>query len=67
MSLTLAGLIVLVLSSLAKASGFNLHIGEAEVSKVLTTSAEVIGLAMAYYGRVRQGNITWYGKRLLPN
>jgi hypothetical protein len=68
MSLTIAGLIVLVLSYLAKASGYDLHVNEADISHVLTTTLEIVGLVMTYAGRIRQGDINIFGvKRLSPH
>lgn len=65
MSVTIVGLIILVLSYLSKSAGFELHIGEAEISELIRTVAEIIGLATTFYGGIRHGDITWYGKRVV--
>lgn len=66
MSLTIAGLIVAVLGRLAQAIGYDDF--SATVDNLLVTAstlAQIFGLLIAWIGRVRQGDITWYGKRTL--
>ena len=49
-SLTISGLVVLVLSQFVPAE-------EAE------TVLEAVGILVAWYGRFRVGDISWYGKK----
>lgn len=54
MSLTITGLLTTVL-----AIWFPIE----EVSKLLDASLTIAGILLAWYGRIRIGDITWYGVR----
>jgi hypothetical protein len=64
MSTTMIGIFLAAIAYIAKASGLDIHIDEGQVQTTITTIATVIGLGIAYFGRVRKGDITWYGKRI---
>jgi len=55
MSLTIKGVIVLLLSQVLPLE---------EVEPVINALTLVISTLMIWYGRYRQGDITWYGKKL---
>ena len=60
--MTLSGLAIVVLS-------FVIEPGDAEtvVNNILAAAdliLPVVGIALTYIGRVRQGDITWYGAKL---
>lgn len=59
MSLTTNGLFLMVVGYLAT----KLNIDKNNLVITITTIAQIVGLAMAYWGRYRQGDITWYGAR----
>lgn len=61
MSVTILGLVVAVLSKVVQVSGVN--ISNADLTAFLTTGGQLIGAGLIYWGRVRQGDITWYGAR----
>ena len=62
MSLTIQGFIVTVLATIIRT--FDLDIDEGQVTEAVTSVALVVGFVATYVGRVRQGDITWYGKRV---
>lgn len=62
MSLTLVGLVVAVLATVLKAAGVEVP-NEALTTWVLT-AGQIIGALAVYLGRVRQGDITWYGRKV---
>lgn len=63
MSLTIGGMIVLVLSFVARTAGLDFHIPGEQIDTSIATIGQVLGLLMAWYGRYRQGGITWYGRK----
>lgn len=63
MSLTISGLIVLVVSMLAQQAGFDVQLDEGSVDTTLATLAQVFGILMAWVGRFRQGDVRWFGAR----
>lgn len=60
-SLTIRGLLVTVLPMISKA--FDLDFDEGHITELVESVATVVGLVMIYAGRVRRGDLTWYGKR----
>lgn len=64
MSLTIAGLILAVLGKVAETVGFApVSVSAENLVQTFTVLSQIIGLAVAYYGRVRQGDIKWTGAR----
>jgi len=64
MSLVIAGLIVTLIGKVATLVGYQgISLTAEQVITTFSTLAQLVGLAMAYIGRYRQGDITWYGKR----
>lgn len=61
MSLTIQGLVITVLTLLVQT--FDLDIDEGYITELVTGIITVVGLVVTYVGRVRIGDITWYGKR----
>lgn len=61
MSITISGLIITVISFVV--SRYGLPFTEAEINSVVIGLAEVIGIAIAWYGRYRQGDITALGTK----
>ena len=61
MSQTIQGIIVLVLGSLAQS--FEIDLDEGQITEVATYLVIGIGALMSWHGRVRKGDITWYGRR----
>lgn len=61
MSLTIKGLLVLCLSLLFQWSG--VEIANGEIEKFIAEAVELIGIMMAWYGRVRLGDISLGGFR----
>lgn len=59
MSVTISGLAVAALSWLLQHSGVQL--GNTDVTSFVSTAGQIIGAVIIYIGRVRQGDITWYG------
>lgn len=62
MSITIRGLLVILITSVIET--FNLNFGAEELVDAITGIGLIIGFLTAYYGRIRQGDITWYGKKL---
>lgn len=60
-SLTLKGAIILLLAFLAKTLNVELPYTPDQVTNAIVTLIGVIGFVMTYIGRVRHGDITWYG------
>jgi hypothetical protein len=68
MSITIAGLIVAALGRLAEFVGYNgFSVTVANLLVTVSTLAQIFGLLFAWIGRVRKGDITWYGKRILQS
>lgn len=59
MSVTIVGLAVAALSWLLQHAG--VQIDNETVSAWVFTTIQIIGAAIIYLGRVRHGDITWYG------
>ena len=57
-SLTISGIVVFVLAQVFTPDEAN------QIVQAGFMVANVVGILMAYYGRYRQGDITWYGKKL---
>jgi hydrogenase/urease accessory protein HupE len=62
-SMTIAGILAMVLGAIAKQLNRQLPASEQDIANAITTVIQVLGLLLAYIGRVRQGDITWYGAR----
>ena len=61
-SLTIIGIVVAVIGRLGQTYG--IHTESVTVENIvilLSTTAQIFGVAVAYLGRLRQGDITWYG------
>ena len=63
-SLTIAGVIAMALATLAKAINYELPYTQEALSESIYNLLQIIGLITAYIGRVRLGDITWYGKKI---
>jgi len=63
-SATIAGILVMVLGAIAKQINIEFSITEQDLTNVLVTIIQILGLFLAYLGRVRQGDITWYGRKI---
>ena len=63
-SATIAGILVMVLGAIAKLINIEFSISEQELTNALLTIIQILGLILAYIGRVRQGDISWYGRRI---
>lgn len=61
LSLTQSGVYVSLLGFLVKA--FNLDIGNEELTSLVEAVLTIVGLAMAWYGRYRKGDLTVVGSR----
>jgi hypothetical protein len=57
----MTGLIVMLLSGIMKISG--IQIEDSMITETITNMGVLIGGVIAYIGRVRQGDITWWGKK----
>jgi hypothetical protein len=63
-SLTIAGILVAIIGRLGQA--FGVHTDSVTVDNVLiviSVSMQVIGVVMAYIGRVRHGDVTLLGRK----
>jgi len=60
-SITITGLIISVLAFILPMVG--VEVGTEEVSKVVLNISEAGGLLIAWYGRVRIGDVNLFGKR----
>ena len=58
-SLTISGLVVILLGFLFEQ--FGVEIAQAEIQSFINVGLQIIGLVMAYVGRVRVGDITALG------
>lgn len=63
-SVTITGLVVAVLGKILQVSGVNL--GGADLTAFVTTAIQIGGAFIIYIGRLRQGDITWYGAKKNP-
>ena len=62
MSITIVGLIVTILGFLAKWFNWDLPAGE-DLTQFITAVVTLGGIALAWYGRYRKGDITLVGAR----
>ena len=60
-SLTVGGLAILALIFLGESVG--IEIGSEEINTTLTTLGKACGIAVAWYGRFRQGDINIFGRK----
>jgi len=66
-SVTMAGVLTLLLGWYSRKYGLN--IGEGEVNTIVNAilafaeAATPLAFGAVYYGRYRQGDITWYGSK----
>lgn len=66
MSLTIKGIITFALAWAADKAGLP-AIAEGQVEVLINgvlIAAQVVGIVVAYIGRVRKGDITWYGAKI---
>ena len=63
-SMTVAGVLAMLLGAIAKQINHQLPVTEQDIANTVTTIIQVLGLLLAYIGRVRQGDITWYGRKI---
>lgn len=66
LSLTIAGLVIMVLAFIGKSVGVELTVTEDDVVRTIGTIVQAVGLVMAYIGRYRHGDITIWGTRTKP-
>lgn len=62
MSITIGGAVVLLIERVLDWGGVS--IGTEAVTNFVHVGGALLGLVMVYLGRVRKGDITWYGKRV---
>lgn len=60
-SLTITGLIVIVVGFVLNKVG--LPLAEGSLETTITTLVQIVGFIIAYIGRMRQGDITLLGKK----
>ncbi len=60
-SLTITGIIISALCFILPRLGISVL--ETDIATTITTIGLVVGGLTSYVGRVRQGDITWYGKK----
>ena len=63
-SMTIAGVLAMVLGAVAKQINHQLPVSEQDLANSISTVIQILGLFLAYIGRVRHGDITWYGARI---
>ena len=61
MSITIIGLVVSVLSTLAKGAGVD--IGSDALTDFLLTGGQLVGVAGVWFGRFRKGDLKIWGTR----
>jgi hypothetical protein len=54
----------MLLGAIAKQINHQFPVSEQELANAISTGVQIIGLILAYAGRVRQGDISWWGKKL---
>lgn len=62
-SLTLSGAIAMLLSFLAQSLGVEIPYTTEQVTTAILTITGILGFIFTYIGRVRHGDITWYGAK----
>ena len=60
-SLTITALAVVVIKHVLEAAG--VMVPETDIEKFLTVAVDIVAAVSIYVGRVRKGDLTWYGKR----
>lgn len=60
-SVTIAGILAMVLGAIAKQINHQFPVSEQDLANAISTGVQIIGLVLAYIGRVRQGDINWWG------
>ena len=63
-SMTIAGLIAAAVITLAKSHHIELPYTSDQVTQTVFTALQMIGFVIAYIGRYRHGDITWYGAKI---
>ena len=61
MSLTISGLFIGVIVLLAEAVG--VQIGSEELTSTITTLGKIFAAGTIYWGRMRVGDLNWFGGR----
>ena len=61
-SLTMQGWILMVLTLIVKSAEIDLD--EGQITEISVWIATAIAAGIMYIGRYRQGDITWYGKKI---
>lgn len=64
MSLTIISLLVLILNNLARWAELEVEFVESEVQAAVQALISFFSILGIWYGRVRKGDVTWYGVRL---
>lgn len=71
MSLTIKGLIVAFLGMIAQSVGWEGEtVSEEQIEALIgamAVLAQIGGLLVAYFGRLRKGDIDWLGRKIRPN
>lgn len=62
MSLTIGGIIAFVVGSFIREMTGS-EIPDPELAAFVSVGLQFFGAILAWYGRFRQGDITWYGKK----
>ena len=65
MSVTISGWIIVALTWLLPHLGVNIDANA--LSMTVATIAQIVGGVLIYWGRYRQGDITWYGATKTPS
>ena len=61
MSLTITGIVAMLLGKFMEMS--NVPVGNEEITSFISTGVQIIGAAVAWYGRFRIGDINIFGLR----
>lgn len=64
MSLTISGLFAMAIVSILKATGHDIDTNI--LNTTLDTDLQILAAVVAYIGRYRHGDITWYGAKVNP-
>lgn len=64
MSFTIGSLIAVVLATLAKSAGLDTPVEAADVETSFATLVQLGAFILAWYGRYRQGDVKWYGRKI---
>ena len=60
--MTQAGVWIALVTSVARV--LELDIDEGVITELVLSVGSVVAICVAYYGRYRQGDINWYGKKV---